>query len=376
MAEDFGYIGSGCEEYDRQMLGKYGGGRSRPAWVERIGKKYLWVAMYQLASRLHDHVEKKRDPWMPTPLRRPLILIEERKLDPTLPRGSGSGAEEKDRWWAIVRDTENLGTKVDDREWVAAEDDVPCLGEVLRSVEHGGQQWRRLVSYSTWGRPDDERREDGSYRQMWMHLQSYFVEAEDGEVAWRRLRGRNFFGSWMPGAGSFPYGFVGEYPWASAYRTEPEEWRGGGSLTAAGFDCEAAWSELVVEWEYDATVEEGRRVCVPARRWFESGELWWDRRDGYGMVGGKTVFRDPSIAQGGATALLADGDELPRRLEGLGTSLIWAAVGEKWILGGRGTDVGPRRTFSQIARLEADGSFRIGERVFFEDYDRDRGPGG
>ncbi len=30
---DFGYKDSGCENYDRHMLGKYGGGRSKPVWV-------------------------------------------------------------------------------------------------------------------------------------------------------------------------------------------------------------------------------------------------------------------------------------------------------------------------------------------------------
>ena len=377
VADDLGYIGSDCEDYDRHMLGKYGGGRGKPSWVERIGKKYLWVAMYQLASRLHDHVEKKEDQWAPAPLRRPLILLEERKLDPTLPRRRRSGVGEEKRWWAIVGDTKNLRTGTDDGDWVAAEDDIPGLSGVLQIVEHGGQQWRRLVAYSTWGRPEEGRREDGSYRQMWVHLQSYFVAAEDREAAWRGLHRRNFFGRWMPDGGRFPYGFVGEYPWASAFSTEPEEWYGRTSLTTtAGFGCEASWSELVAEWEYDATVEEGRSMCVPARRWFESGDLWWDQRDGYGVVGGKTVFRDRSVTQGGATGLLADADELVRRLERLGRSMIWVAVGEKWILGGHGTDARPRRTFSQIARLEADGSVRVGERVLFDDYGRDAGPGG
>lgn len=46
VAQGFGYEGSGCERYDRYMLGKYGGGRGKPTWAERIGKKYQWVAMY------------------------------------------------------------------------------------------------------------------------------------------------------------------------------------------------------------------------------------------------------------------------------------------------------------------------------------------
>ena len=62
-ARDFGYEDSECEDYDSYMLGKYGGGRGKPIWAERIGKKYQWAAMYQLASRLHDHVDRKRDSW-------------------------------------------------------------------------------------------------------------------------------------------------------------------------------------------------------------------------------------------------------------------------------------------------------------------------
>ena len=45
---------------------------------------------------------------------------------------------------------------------------------------------------------------------------------------------------------------------------------------------------------------------------------------------------------------------------------------ESWV--GTHDEPNPRRTFSQIARLEEDGSVEVGERVFFEDYDQDTGP--
>ena len=61
VAVGFGYEGSRCERYDSYMLGRYGGGRAKPTWAERIGKKYQWLAMYQLASRLYDHVERQRN---------------------------------------------------------------------------------------------------------------------------------------------------------------------------------------------------------------------------------------------------------------------------------------------------------------------------
>ena len=98
-ARDFGYKDSGCEGYDSYMLGKHGGGRSKPNWAERIGKKYQWVAMYQLASRLHDHVDRKRDSWEPEPLRTPLILKKGRKIDPTLPPNIAEEERDAGSWW-------------------------------------------------------------------------------------------------------------------------------------------------------------------------------------------------------------------------------------------------------------------------------------
>jgi len=80
VAGDFRYAGSGCERYDSYMLGLHGGGRDKPRWAERIGKKYQWIAMYELAARLSDHAPRKRNSWQPELLRRPLILIEERQL--------------------------------------------------------------------------------------------------------------------------------------------------------------------------------------------------------------------------------------------------------------------------------------------------------
>ena len=59
VARDFAYFDSRCEGYDRYMLQKYGGGRAKPVWAERIAKKYAWIALGQLASRLHDHIERR-----------------------------------------------------------------------------------------------------------------------------------------------------------------------------------------------------------------------------------------------------------------------------------------------------------------------------
>ncbi len=375
VAEGFGYEGSGCERYDSYMLGKYGPGRSRPVWAERIGKKLQWIAMYQLASRLSDHVERKRDKWTPEPQRTPLILLEERKLDPTLPRAMLGEQKRADCWWIGSQADLEAGESLPDAEWIAWEDDLPRFEELLAVREKEAQRWRLLLSYPSWRTPDEEAGQDEPYRQVWMHIESYLIRKEDVAAAYDTLHRRNFFGRWMPEGGTWLYGLVGEYPWATPFNLAPEEadlWRGQwGQLPVP---CVPTWTDLAVEWEYDASLPENTTIHVASRALCSPGDLWWDGRDGYRIVDERTVFRDPSVSHKGPSALLADADDLLERLDRLGFRLLWTMLGEKLIIGGPFGNSVPRRTFSQIARLEDDGAIHIGERAFFDDYDQDASP--
>jgi len=375
VARDFGYEGSGCEKYDRYMLSKYGPGRSRPGWAERIGKKYQWIAMYQLASRLHDHVEPKQDRWKPEPLRTPLILLEERKHDPTLPLKITERELHASNWWIAESADLDSSKMLTDEEWVRRQEDIPALEKLLSVVEHDGQDWRLLVSYPSWGHLDADAGLDKQYRQVWMHIEGYLVQKNDLYTAYKSLQRRNLFGKWMPEGATWFYGFAGEYPWATPFNIEPEEWHSrGGTTNDFPLNYQPSWNELVIGQKYDASLPRDIQIVVPARTFFSSSDLWWNGQDGYCLVNGKTVFRDPSVVEAGPGSLLVDANDLMERLDKLGLRLIWTLLGEKRILGGAYSSPTPQRTFSQVAYLSEDGSLQIGERVFFEDYDKDTGP--
>jgi hypothetical protein len=375
-ARDFRYEGSSCKAYDGYMLGKYGGGRSKPNWAERIGKKYLWVAMYQLASRLHDHVAREQDSWEPEPLRTPLILLEERKLDPTLPSTVIRSEPGAAAWWIAASADPGSSKPLTDQEWVARQDDVPTLHEFLQVVKHDGQNWRVLVSFPVWGQRDDDADQKEPYRQVWMHISSYLVQKSDIAVAFDSLHRRNFFGQWLPEGGTWLCGFAGEYPWATSFNTSPDEsHNGGASGRGLRVALQPCWNRIAAEWEYDASMSQGRHMTVPSRAFFTPGDLWWDGKDGYRLVSGRSMFRDPSITEPGPASLLVDDDDLLTRLDKMGLRLVWTLLGEKWILGGPHDRSAPQRTFSQVAVLGEGGSLQLGERVFFEDYSQDAGPG-
>ena len=346
-ARDFGYEGSGCERYDGYMRGKHGGGRGKPTWAERIGKKYQWLGMYQLASRLQDHVERKRDSWEPKPLRMPLILMDERKLDPTLPLNIAEQERHAVTWWVTTSADLGSNEALSDEKWVARQEDVPALEKLLSVLEREGQNWRLLVSYPSWGRPAEDADWNNPYRQVWMHIESYLVRKRDFTTAYNCLHRRNFFGRWMPQGATWLHGFVGEYPWATPFNTELEEWHGRGRHRRdLPVIYQPSWNEIAVEWEYDASLSRNFTMIVPARAFFSIGDLWWDGKDGFHHINRKTVFRNPAITESGPASLIVDVDELLERLKKLGLRLIWTLIGEKWILGGPHDKPSPRRTFS------------------------------
>jgi hypothetical protein len=181
----------------------------------------------------------------------------------------------------------------------------------------------------------------------------------------------------MPECASWPYGFAGEYPWATPFNTETEEWHGRGGVR--GYDLPVAfnpsWNNLTVTTEYDASISEKINILLPARTFFSSFDLCWNGQDGYRLVDtNKTIFCNPSLKVGGPTSLLVDTDDLLKRLDKLGLRLIWTLLGEKAIVKLSFDQQSPVHTFSQIACLSEDGSLHVGERVFFDDYNKNIGP--
>jgi hypothetical protein len=177
----------------------------------------------------------------------------------------------------------------------------------------------------------------------------------------------------MPKGANWLHVFVGEYPWATACNVETDDWLGFDSRVGdSALEFIPVSNEVLCEWEYDGTLPSSIPFKVPTRTFFEAGPLWWNGQDGFSTPEAKTVFRDPSASEGGPAALLADLDELLLRLKTLDRRIVWTLLGEKNILGDRDHNV-PRFTYSQTAWLNEDGTVGVGDRVVFDDYNKDTG---
>ena len=373
--DEFAYRDSNCSGYDMTITQETGGGRGKPKWAERIGKKYQWVAMYHLASCLYDSVDREKDSWERKTGRLPLILKEERKLDPTITHPKRPDLKPSDCWW-IGGNVDLTSTKhLDYASWVNYRDDLPSMESLLAPKDKSGQRWLPLFCDPDWSEYRVGRLNDEPYRSTWMDLRSFLVPETQFMKATKAISRRNFFGDWMPNNAKWLHTFAGEYPWASACNDETDDWLGFGTkVRSSNLEFVPVYNEVVCEWEYDGTMPSSIYFHVPARAFFEAGPLWWNSVDGFSIPEDKTVFRDPSASEGGPATLLADLDDLLPRLEKLGFRLVWTLLGEKRILGDYQRNT-PQVLYSQSAFLNKDGSIAIGDRVFFDDYDRDQGLG-
>ena len=364
ISETLGYETSECHRYDAHIVRKYGPGRDKPVWAERIGKKYQRIALQRLASRLRDHVAPSAPWWESSASTSGLILSDERLFDPTV-RESGQaevGDDSAPVRPLLIKQKKNAT----DEEWLAEERDLPTMRQLLSVEDTTGRGWWVLLVYWSGDGPALE------WRRRWVHVFAYLVDAGDFAKAIEFLRNRNFYGKWMP-EGQDLSGFLAEYPWGTVFadtcaeRSHYAEQRGSQFPAEKSLvRFEPTWNRVFNDDRYDVTMPDSSGLQVPSFTWFDAGDLVWNGRDGYRRADGMTVFRHPP-EEAGSAQLVADPADLSRRLADRGKRLIWTALGAKEI----GVPVGAGRTFSQVAYLGDDGEPRIGKRMFI-DYDTNK----
>lgn len=373
VVEEIGAGFPGADDFDEYITSRTGGGRSKATWAERIGKKYQWIALFRLASRLHDHAEKS-EPYGPEPLLEPLILLEERKMDPSL-LNVDLPNEKSTEWFWHSSGIPIPKSREDFQAWASERSDIPGLAELLEPREIDGKEWGVLSAFPGWSGYDSESGSDQVWCDSWLHLRGYLVAADEFEEARDSLVGRNYFNRWLPDAGKWLHGFAGEYPWGTAFNTEPD-WYLGADGRVRGKDLKFihASNEVVAEWSYDGSLPNSIYIHVPTKELFVGETLHWDGVGGFRNAKEAPVLRDPRFQFGGHPCLIGQWQFLNQHLERTGHRILWTLLGEKRILGDNDPD-SPRFVHSQLGWLNNEQGVEVSDRVFFEDYEEKTGFG-
>ncbi len=332
---EMGYPGRLLGEFDGYLQGKYGGGRSRPAWAERIGKKYQWIALYRLIARVADHLQQnarngEREKALVPSLQAPM----ERNLDPTVLVRQTLEADQP-AWWVGAHYDHEPWVNESNEAWLTASDwlDSRLLLEATNPAD--GEPWLLLWTNLTW-RKETQERHSYPRRIFRIYLRSYLVAKERGMRCWKWAGGQVPASQREPRPYQLYGGFVGEYPWGLMCVEAIEdalEYHNRSEPRLGPFPIEFAAAWLSTEHEFDSYHESAFSLTMPGPLLFDGTGIRWNGMSGYHTPDGVEALLDPSLVTPGPSALLVRSDFLRSFLDAHELGLVWTIVAEKVAIG-------------------------------------------
>ena len=320
---DLGWTPERFEQIERGRSG-----RGRDDAVERVGKKYQWIGLYEVLGRIADHHDVK--PAWSDEGARPYAYAEQlvwRDIDPTvLARKPSDPTPPKDLWFSPIDARFPPGTPED---YPADMSGIPDPLDLIAVTDTSERPWLVLVSIPTWDQPQAPEIEalQAPRLNVWMRLHAYLVPLAEAPTLREWAVGKDWFGLWMPGLAEPHNVLLGAHPddpeWSAADgQVDPWEARAHGTLPAEFLQC-AAWYGGTGT-SRDASAEEETRGYVPTRRLVDvlglSSGVDFSWTDQFGVA-----VCDASIVSGGPATLTMRRDLVPQ-LAQAGLSIFWTVL--------------------------------------------------
>jgi hypothetical protein len=333
-----------------------------PAEVERIGKKYQWIALYELLGHLADNfifLEKDYPP--EAGVYKGAWQIDVRDIDPSCIVLNKPNYE--DSTWQPKYDA--WKTKLHNDKWLRKRADLPKPKEFL-TYRAQNKEWFILNTFFQWQQdvPPEEERYHYPSRDIFYVLNAYLIRQSEKRSLFRWLKNQNFYGRWMPETrNGIREVFFREFPNSPIYDAvySPYDDSKSGWISKVGFRkrmpgviMESGDEYSITSASRDKSVEESFNICLPSKWMVKLMGIKHSTRDGFWVTsGGKEVVCDLSLEEGGRSSLFIEKEFLLKFLNKHHFCLVWTLLGEKAILGG---ERGKLQGISGAYLLESDGS--------------------
>ena len=338
--EELGWTDDRFGDFDRHQFRSAG---REAAKLERIGKKYQWIAYREILAYISDHYQyrHKYDEDTPNQSYEGPWQDNIRDIDPSCMVVSTEG-DSSSAWWQYDLQTD-WGHGLEHREWIRQKDDLPSVAEILIATRPDESlRWVNVDCSFTWAQPTpvDYDTYDVPRREIWFRCMPYLVRSKDVDAFTEWSDGVNFNDRWMPEQSGVFGMFLGEHGWSDAYQyceRQSEDWR------TPEHGCPTAikvfGTDYVVETGFDCSIDDSYRLKMPHYHFIASMGLKWSGRCAdYQDCKGDVVAFDPAARKGGPSALLIREDVLKDYLVKEGLELCWVVLGEKLAIGGKATE--------------------------------------
>ena len=367
--DEMGYDDKLFSEYDCNLYNF--GYRNETKKIERIGKKYQWIAMYNILARISDkhlldNYNDDAQPYQGT--WEPYV----RDFDPTI-NLHFLKSDKIPTFNFKDFDVELLFINSDNddeiRKWAATE--IEFFSEHKNDLllkDNYGNEWILLHQYQKIVNKKYEETRGRSIlsngnQDIWKMSRGYFVDRSIFEEFKLSLQNTNFLGRWFPEIRETYQLFNREYAWSNGYNSIFQdsqlqvEVNNGEFETVKSFDfqpvfdsdkiilesfeveCEVPIKKYIGEvtqsflmylWEcqYDASQDDATTLYVPCKKIIDCFNLKQKEYDGYYYDEDTLVVYDGSNS-GIDSGLLIRKDYLMRFLEKSNMKLFWTCLGEK-----------------------------------------------
>lgn len=304
---DLGWTVARFADFERPLR-DHGGERPE---VERIGKKYQWIALDELLARLSDNVHHIAQ-WLEriAPYRNSADQPYFRDCDPSIL----ATPEKNDPWWLPREIVMEAATAEAAHAWVLTDENAEIVPDLFVVEDTDRRQWLRLYGHIV--------RFDGQAREYCSRVTTVLVRTADRIKVLASLEGKHIFHS---GEHQVPHSqsacYLGELLWRGTWAAEVEEVRGGLSL-----EFPVIWPVIEYHWEstHDLSLG-GARFHLPSR-WLCQAMGLSDRALTPGVIvdgDGEAVF------VGHAEGAVIDSQRFLSFLEGSEWDCLWLIGGQK-----------------------------------------------
>jgi hypothetical protein len=264
-------------------------GRSK---VERIGKKYQWIAFYEAVGMVADNYMRKEDRWSdkskPTYLQGawqgflrdvdPVFITRNEKLEKEINSGSnGDFIDTKPGWWE--KDTYDHWNTISSN-WAETIEDLPDPKHSIIKVDEQQREWLYLSGHLSWQQPKPlgAERYDRDRKEITWWVRSYIVYKKDKKRIIDHLNQQNLWGRWLPESYSANSSlFNRENYWSPASKeNEREKWS---TLQDTKYKVMITTSEAVGELSKDKSGAHFHYE-MPCKKIFEGMHLQYAPKDG------------------------------------------------------------------------------------------------
>ncbi|MCH7409918.1 ATP-binding protein [Belliella sp. DSM 111904] len=343
--EKYGYDVEKHGEYDRNT-NSY---ERRASTIERIGKKYQWIALYEMVARVSDNF-KKYERWSfekekEVPYQGPWDPYI-RDIDPTLlisETGSYDEDEPRDFWWV---NNKIFNWDCTNKSWVNDSNVLPKMEEIIQVKDDLGEEWLVLEGYPSWSEPKKigEEKWDQPHKELWCHIRSYLVKNDEYDSFKDWAIEQEFMGRWMPESRDRYEMFSREYYWSPAQDYFMSELYGGTEWTEVHdrksreyvAEVHVTAQSFLWEEEFDKSKEEPISFLKPSTVIHKGMDLKYSPREGEFVDDAKVAqCFAPNVYHNSKSYLLVRKHSFLKFLNKNNLKVVWTVLGEKQIIGGR-----------------------------------------